>query len=128
MVNKIKFIKVDGVAPDKNTVYDGSYPILSNIYALYRADTSENSTVRTFVDWILCDYGQKAVKSAGFVPLTNVDADETPNITLALETKGTGQGKPDDYKISTSYYSINMYDYLKYEYASDNYTKNLYIE
>ena len=63
----IKLLAVDGVRPCLETVRDGSYPLLDDIYAV----TTENSRedAGKVVEWILSPQGQRLVRLNGYVPL-----------------------------------------------------------
>ncbi|MGN0654365.1 MAG: PstS family phosphate ABC transporter substrate-binding protein [Oscillospiraceae bacterium] len=64
----IKILSVNGVYPDKENVSNGSYPIVSDFYAVYRKD-NDNPNVKKVVDFILSDEGQKIIDETGYVPL-----------------------------------------------------------
>ncbi len=57
----IKLLKVNGVAPSNEAISGGTYPMINTVYAVFRADEPENSTVRQIAAW--CS-GQKARKFA----------------------------------------------------------------
>jgi phosphate transport system substrate-binding protein len=65
---KVKMLSLDGVYPDKENIADKSYPIVSEIYAVYdRANSNEN--IKPLINWILSDEGQKIIEESGYVPL-----------------------------------------------------------
>lgn len=66
---KIKMLALNGVYPDKENVSNGSYPIVSNFYAVYRKD-NDNPNIPIFVDWILSEEGQDIVDRSGYVPVS----------------------------------------------------------
>ncbi len=70
--DEIKFIAVDGIAPSKATMASGDYPLLSENYAIFRSDESEDSPVRRLVDWMISDEGQLALAKAGYVTLSDI--------------------------------------------------------
>ena len=59
-------LALDGVYPSKENIKSGDYPIINEIYAVYRAD-NENPTVKTMVDWMLSEEGQYIVEATGYV-------------------------------------------------------------
>lgn len=73
--DEIRFIEVDGVAPSKETMASGAYPLLSDNYAIFRADEPEDSPVRTLCDWMTSDEGQRAIAEAGYVTIRDVGFD-----------------------------------------------------
>ena len=62
----IKVLSIDGIAPTDENLQSGAYPFTVNYYAVYRAG-DENTAA--FVDWLISDAGQQAVRQAGYVPL-----------------------------------------------------------
>lgn len=44
--NEVKLIGVDGVAPSRDTIADGSYPLITYYYAVVRKDTPETDPAR----------------------------------------------------------------------------------
>lgn len=99
--NEIKFLQVDGVAPSKAAFADGSYPLMGQNYAIFRADTPEDSTLRKFVDWILSDEGQLAIAEAGYVTVRDIGYDYAEGTFEKYE--GIGLGAPAVPKESSEY-------------------------
>ena len=62
----IKVLSIDGVAPTDENLQSGAYPFTVNYYAVYRRG-DENT--EAFVNWLVSDAGQQAVRQAGYVPL-----------------------------------------------------------
>lgn len=69
--NEIKFIKVDGVAPSKQSCADWTYPLTGMNFAVIRADEPDGSPARQLVDWLLSKEGQWAVAEAGYVTIAD---------------------------------------------------------
>jgi phosphate transport system substrate-binding protein len=71
MYNKdtIKFIGVDGVVPDNNTISSGKYPFTTSYYAVLRKSEPKYSSSRKLLDWMLSEDGQKLAEKTGYVPL-----------------------------------------------------------
>lgn len=62
----IKMIAIDGVAPTRENIKDGSYPIIAPVYAVtYEGNTKEN--VQKLIDWMLSDEGQYIIEETGYV-------------------------------------------------------------
>ena len=62
----IKMVSIDGVAPTAENVKNGTYPIVTPIYAVtYEEQTNEN--VDKLLDWILSDEGQYILEETGYV-------------------------------------------------------------
>ena len=65
---KVKMISVDNVYPNKENVSNKSYPVVKELYAVYRKDDT-NSNLKLFIDFILSNEGQSIVEGSGYVPL-----------------------------------------------------------
>ena len=65
---RVKLLALDGIYPNKVNIRNESYPIVANLFAVYRKN-EDNSNVRKLVEWILSDEGQKIVEESGYVAL-----------------------------------------------------------
>lgn len=104
--NEIKFIKVDGVNPTKETMTSQEYPLLNYNYAIYNKKNEENTTVDELVEWLLTYNGQVAMVNAGYVPIKNIRVKEL--VIEPYTSKGTSQelkSKKADY-----YYVVEPYE------------------
>ena len=62
----IKMIAVDGATPTEENIKNGTYPIVTPIYAVtYEEQTNEN--VDKLLLWILSGEGQKIIEETGYV-------------------------------------------------------------
>ncbi len=68
--NEIKMLAVDGVYPSTENIKNGSYPIVSEFYAIYRADNT-NENVQILINWILSEEGQKIINESGYVGISD---------------------------------------------------------
>ena len=64
----VKMISLNGVAPTKENIQSGIYPLSSNFYAVYKKD-GKNPNIKKLIDWILSQDGQRIVYDNGYVPL-----------------------------------------------------------
>ena len=65
----IKMIAIDGVAPTKENIQSGAYPIIAPLYAVtYEGNTNEN--VQKLIDWMLSDEGQYIIEQTGYVGIS----------------------------------------------------------
>ncbi|MGC7927089.1 PstS family phosphate ABC transporter substrate-binding protein [Lysinibacillus sp. VIII_CA] len=64
---KIKLLSIDGIAPTKENIRNGTYPLVSELYAVTAG--GENENVQKLIDWILTDEGQALVAKVGYVPV-----------------------------------------------------------
>lgn len=71
----IRLLAVNGVLPTKETIRDGSYPLVSEFYAITAssagmpAPESYNKELGAFLDWILSEQGQEIIEKTGYVSL-----------------------------------------------------------
>ena len=71
--NQIRLLSLNGVAPTKDTIRDGSYPISSYFYAITASPIGQpapeetNPTLRAFLDWCTGPQGQWIVEEVGYV-------------------------------------------------------------
>ena len=66
----IKMIAVDGAEPTAENIRNGSYPIVTPIYAVtYAENTNENTNENTdrLLEWILSEEGQYIIEKTGYV-------------------------------------------------------------
>ncbi len=64
----IKLLSVEGVYPSAENIANGTYPIASEFYAVYRAD-DDNPNIPIIIDWLLSDEGQDLIEENGYVRL-----------------------------------------------------------
>ncbi len=65
--DKIRFLEIDGIAPNDSTIRSGDYPFLTGYMAVIRGDAAENA--KRFVETLLSERGQMLVRDAGFSPI-----------------------------------------------------------
>ena len=65
----VKLLAVDGVAPNKETIADGTYPITTAYYAVTRSDLRPDDSAQVLLNWMLSSEGQQVAEEAGYVPL-----------------------------------------------------------
>lgn len=62
----VKMIAIEGVAPTKENIKSGAYPIITPVYAVtYEENTNEN--VHKLIAWMLSDEGQYIIEETGYV-------------------------------------------------------------
>ena len=66
--DNVKMLAVDGVFPDAENVRNGSYPLTTNFYVVYRKDNT-NPNIPKLVEWLLSSEGQTMIEACGYVPL-----------------------------------------------------------
>lgn len=65
----VKMISLNGVYPSSENIQNGSYPIIAEFYAIYRAD-NDNENIPVLIDWILSDEGQQLIEESGYVRIS----------------------------------------------------------
>lgn len=94
--NDIKFLKIDDVEPNRETMTANNYPLIYDIYIVYnRAKSNENNS-NELAEWLTTYTGQNAVMQAGYIPKINI---KTTNLELSkYSINGTGKEKKEDTK------------------------------
>ena len=62
----VKMLALNGIYPSAENIQNGSYPIISEFYAIYRADNT-NENIPVLIDWILSEEGQTIIEQSGYV-------------------------------------------------------------
>ena len=88
--DNIKFIKVDGAAPTKETIISGEYPLSSYNYAIFRADEPEKGAVRRLAEWMTSYDGQLAAAKAGYATVEDIGFDYEESAMAKYAAVGTG--------------------------------------
>lgn len=63
----VKLLALDGVAPTPENIASGAYPVVSEFFAVTRAN-EVNPNVQRVVDWLLSDEGRALIEAVGYVP------------------------------------------------------------
>lgn len=66
--SRIKYLSIDGVYPDTDTIRSGEYPLTTELYAVSLAD-NPNPAVKLFLEWMTSPQGQQIVSDTGYVAL-----------------------------------------------------------
>ena len=65
----VKMLRLNGVYPSPENIQNGTYPVIAQFYAIYRAD-NENENIQALIDWLLSDEGQQLIEQCGYVRIT----------------------------------------------------------
>ncbi len=65
----VKMISLGGVYPSPENIQNGSYPVIAQFYAVYRAD-NDNPNIPVLIDWILSEEGQTLIEDSGYVRIS----------------------------------------------------------
>ena len=63
--SSVKALKIEGVAPTKETIKAGTYPVSRKLYMITKGEASGKT--KGYIDYILSEEGQKIVEEEGFV-------------------------------------------------------------
>ena len=105
--SSVKFIKVDGVAPNRATIATRDYPLTGYNYAMFRSDEPADSAARRLVAFILTDEGQHAVADAGYVAVNDIDYDYS--VVTEKKFAGVGRGGAAPETVGTWKSVLNYY-------------------
>lgn len=65
----LRFMAVDGVIPQNETVQNGTYPYIARYYAAVRSDEPEGTPARLIYDWLTTTSGQELAADLGYIPV-----------------------------------------------------------
>lgn len=68
----VKMLSVNGVYPNVENIKNDSYPVVQNIYAVYRKDNT-NENIPIVIDWLLSDEGQQMIENTGYVGVNVIE-------------------------------------------------------
>jgi phosphate transport system substrate-binding protein len=63
-----KTLAVNGIAPDKNSIKNKTYPFVANVYVSIRSDTDTNSMIYKLYEWLQSKSGKYLIEESGYVP------------------------------------------------------------
>jgi len=64
--DNVKMLSLNGVYPSAENIQNGTYPIIAEFYAIYRAD-NDNPNIPVLIDWLLSEEGQTLIEESGYV-------------------------------------------------------------
>jgi len=108
--NSVKLVQIDGIAPSKTTMGDGTYPLTDFNYAVMDKNSANYADARAFVDWMITDDGQRVAADAGYIAvraLENYVYTEVED-SVFYTAIGTGMRKPDNFELPTHRYFARM--------------------
>ena len=62
----VKMLSLNGIYPSAENIKNGTYPVIAQFYAIYRADNT-NENIPVLIDWILSEEGQRIIEETGYV-------------------------------------------------------------
>ena len=67
--DSVKMLSLNGVYPSPENIQNGTYPVIAQFYAIYRAD-NENENIPLLIEWLLSDEGQEIIEQCGYVRIS----------------------------------------------------------
>ena len=64
----LKFLAIDGVCPNNETISKGIYPFINEYSVVIRAEEPQGSPTRELLAWLLSEDGGKLLEDLGYVP------------------------------------------------------------
>ncbi len=64
--DSVKMLSLNGVYPSAENIQNRSYPVVTQFYAIYRAD-NENENIPVLIEWLLSNEGQSLIEQTGYV-------------------------------------------------------------
>ena len=64
----VKILSLNGIYPSPEKIRNGTYPIIAEFYAIYRAD-NDNENIPILIDWLLSEEGQILIEKTGYVSI-----------------------------------------------------------
>lgn len=68
----VRIAAVEGVLPTYETISEGTYPFVTEVYVAVRGDAAPESTAIQLRNWLLTPNGQAVVAESGYVPVLEV--------------------------------------------------------
>jgi ABC-type phosphate transport system substrate-binding protein len=65
----VSLLGIDGIAPTSETIASREYSLVTEVYAVVRADMPPDSSAIILRDWLLTEEGQEAIAESGYVPI-----------------------------------------------------------
>ncbi len=63
----VKLLSVNGIAPTKENIQNGTYPFIGDFYAVTSGEPTGNA--KALIDWILSTQGQEIIEKTGYTPI-----------------------------------------------------------
>ncbi len=64
----VKMLAVNGAYPDRENIINGSYPVVSQFYAVYDKE-NDNPNIPILMDWLLSEEGQYIIEQTGYIAI-----------------------------------------------------------
>lgn len=68
-VPDLKYIAIDGILPDNESIKTGTYPYINEFYAVVRENEPKDSSSYKIFEWLTSQEGQKLIEDTGYVSI-----------------------------------------------------------
>ena len=65
----LKMVAINGIEPSSETIADGTYPAITEVYVVTKKGIAEDSPAAKLRDFLLSEEGQRLVYESGYVPI-----------------------------------------------------------
>ncbi len=66
----IRYIAINDISPDIESIKNNSYPYINEFYAVIREDEPADTNAHTIFNWLTGEDGQKLIEKLGYVPIS----------------------------------------------------------
>lgn len=63
----IKFVAIEGIDANRETILDETYPLTATLYAVTRKDEPKDSTANELLSWMISEEGSKLLEKGGLI-------------------------------------------------------------
>lgn len=81
----LKFLAIDDVMPNNETIQKGEYPYINDFYVVIRKDEPEDSNARRLYEWLTTKEAQEIVAATGYVPIIDIASSNENNNAIYKE-------------------------------------------
>lgn len=106
LTDTVKAVSIDGVAPDIETIKDGTYPVARPFNIVYD-EASIDEVGRDFLAYVMSEQGQAIVEKCGYVSQGNNGSYTVSGISGELTIGGSSSVTPVMEKIAENYKELN---------------------
>jgi len=64
----IKTLAINGIAPNKKSIKNKTYPFVANVYVSIRSDLDRNSMAYKLYEWLQTESGKRVIEESGYIP------------------------------------------------------------
>jgi phosphate transport system substrate-binding protein len=65
---RTKSVPIEGIAPNKESIINNTYPLTTEVYAVIRSDLDESSTAYKLYEFLQTEIGKEVISESGYLP------------------------------------------------------------